>query len=319
MSVVVAARDEAEGIAACIVALRAQDYPNLEVVVVDDHSSDETATTAEGAAEGDARFVLTRNDADPGKKYALMRGIEASSGDILAFTDADCRPGPRWVSGLVALFRDDTVFVAGYSPFHPRIGLFQGVLALETASTAVIASGLIGLGLPTMCAARNMAYRRTAYEESGGLAPIAHIASGDDTLMLQRLSKLGNVAYATSPDAHVPTAPPATFRHWFRQKTRHLSTVGRYAPSQLLAAIVIRSMDLLVLVGVPAFLLGLVGPAILWALLVKVAADFLGLLVGLKPLRERGLLRFLPALEAVYSPLLLLFVLAGFTRRVQWK
>lgn len=300
-------------------ALLAQTYGDFEVVVVDDGSDDGTAEVAEAAGAGATRFSLLSNPGPLGKKHALMTGIEGSSGEILVFTDADCLPGPDWLTGLVSMFTDETVAVAGYSPFQPRRGFLARMMALETASIAVMASGLIGLGFPTMCSARNLAYRRTAYQQSGGLGPIASIPSGDDTLMLQRLARLGQIRYAVDPVTHVATAPPSSVRGWFRQKARHLSTVGRYAPRQLLAAGVLRTIDVTIVLGIPAFILGFIGPAVLWALGVKIAADFAGLFVGLGLLGERRLLKHVPLLELVYSPLLLLSALVGLTRPIQWK
>lgn len=314
-----AARNERDRIGHCVAALLAQAYANFDVVVVDDGSDDGTAEVAEAAGATTTGFTLLRNHGRHGKKSALMMGIEGSTGDILAFTDADCLPGPDWVAGLVSMFADKTVVVAGYSPFRPRRGFLARMTALETASIAVMASGLIGLGLPTMCTARNLAYRRTAYQQSGGLDPIAHIPSGDDTLMLQRLAQFGEVRYGLDPVTHVATAPPPSFRAWFRQKSRHLSTVGRYAPGQLLATAIVRSIDVIIVLGIPAFILGFVGPAVLWALGVKLLADSAGLFVGLRLLGERKLLKHLPLLEVVYSPLLLLSALAGLTTRVPWR
>jgi cellulose synthase/poly-beta-1,6-N-acetylglucosamine synthase-like glycosyltransferase len=317
----VAARNERPSIGPCVEAILAQSHPDLSLIVVDDRSEDETADLAAKAGHGDPRLRVLRipKDSPGGKKRALMKGIEASETEILLFTDADCIPGPGWVAGMLGAFSPDVVFVAGYAPYRPRNSLLATLVAAEAGSNAVTASGLIGLGAPALCTARNMGYRRSAYDEVGGLGPIAHVASGDDTLMLQRIAAVGEVRYVFNSATHVPSQPPESVVAWFAQKRRHLSTLVRYSPSKLMAAVVSRAMDCLIVVGVPLAVLGLTGPWVFGAWGVKAASDFAALWVGLGVLGERRLLRVFPLLELVYSYLLVFFVLAGMTRRIQWK
>lgn len=321
LTVIVAARNERASIESCVRSILDQSHGDLSLIVVDDRSGDGTADLAVQAAKGDTSLSVIRIPANEagGKKRALMRGIEASDTEILLFTDADCAPGPEWAAGMAAAFSPEVAFVAGYAPYHPRDTFVAGLVAIEAAGNAVAAQGMIGLGIPTMCTARNMGYRRSAYDAVGGLDPIAHVASGDDTLMLQRIARVGSVRYLTDPAIHVSSAPPPTIAAWFIQKRRHLSTLVRFKPSILLGAAVSRSMDILIVVGVPLALLGLTGPWVFTAWAAKAAIDFIALWVGFGPIGERRLLRMFPVLELVYSWLLVFFVVAGMTRRIQWK
>ena len=321
VTVIVAARNEQSSIGACVRSILAQSHRTLSLIVVDDRSDDETADLAKLAGEGDPRLRVLRvsSDSPGGKKRAIMKGIEASDTEILFFTDADCTPGPHWVAGMVHAFSPEVVFVAGYAPYRPRNTFLAKLVAAEAGSNAVTAGGLIGLGVPSMCTGRNMAYRRSAYDAVGGLGPISHVVSGDDTLMLQRIGQVGKARYVVGPETHVASAPPESFRAWFAQKRRHLSTLVRFSPSRVLGAVVSRSMDVLIVIGVPLALTGVTGPWVFGAWGVKTAADFGALWVGLGALGERRLLRVFPALELVYSYLLAFFVVAGMTRRIQWK
>lgn len=320
-TVIVAARNEEAHVALCVEALLGQSHTRLSVIVVDDHSTDGTLAALRQLEEQDHRLrVIQLDSASPsGKKHALLAGIQQAETEILLFTDADCTPPVHWARRMCAGFLDDTAVVAGYGPLQPRRTLFERYTALEAAANAVTASGLIGIGRPMMGTARNLAYRRSAYEAVGGLEPIAHIASGDDTLMIQRLARVGKVRYLYGPETHVPSAPPASFGGWVRQKGRHLSTLGRYNPAQVLAAVLGRSMDILVVVGVPLWALGLAGPAVLWGWGVKAVTDFVSLGMGLRLLSETRLMRLFPLLELTYSHALLLFVTTGLIRRVRWK
>jgi cellulose synthase/poly-beta-1,6-N-acetylglucosamine synthase-like glycosyltransferase len=324
VSIVVAARNERGGVADCVRSILGQTCKDFTLVFVDDRSSDGTLELARSAASADPRVRFLRvEEGDPtgGKKRALIRGINATESELLVFTDADCTPGPRWLESLVEAFEETTVLVAGYSPFRPRNRLFDSVLALENAAHAITAAAMIGLNTPMNCTARSLAYTRTAYRAAGGLESVVDIPSGDDTLMLQRIAELnlGTIRYLLQPEAHVSTPPPSGIRPLLRQKRRHLSTLPRYDTRSKIAAVLVRSMDLLVVVGSPLALLGIIGPAPLWAWLAKVGLDTCGLWVGLGKLRERSLFPAFPVLAAVFPAFILAMSLVAAIRPVSWK
>jgi hypothetical protein len=93
LSVVIAARNEQEKIAAALRSVLRQDYPGLEVIVVDDRSTDSTGTLLDELAVGEPRLRVVHLDALPhgwlGKNHALMRGAGLASGEWILFTDAD--------------------------------------------------------------------------------------------------------------------------------------------------------------------------------------------------------------------------------------
>jgi chlorobactene glucosyltransferase len=102
VSVLIPARNEARVIGDTVRALLAQDYPDFEVIVLDDHSDDGTADIARAA--GDARLAVVAGKALPagwlGKNWACQQLAEQATGDLLLFTDADV----RWERGaLLAL------------------------------------------------------------------------------------------------------------------------------------------------------------------------------------------------------------------------
>jgi glycosyltransferase involved in cell wall biosynthesis len=106
LSVILAARDEAACIGPALDSIRAQDYPDLEVVAVDDRSSDGTGAILDGIAAADPRVRSLRVRALPdgwlGKVHALERGVEAATGEWFLFTDADVHFGPGSLSRAMA-------------------------------------------------------------------------------------------------------------------------------------------------------------------------------------------------------------------------
>ena len=114
VSLLVAVKDELEVIERCVRSMVDSDHPDLEVIVVDDASTDGTAQRLAELAE-ELPFTLVALEDNVGKKHALVRGAELATGEVLAFTDSDCVLAPdavrRCVAALVA---------------HPGLGAVSG-------------------------------------------------------------------------------------------------------------------------------------------------------------------------------------------------
>lgn len=249
VSVIVAARNEEQTIENLLRHLLTQDYPNYEVIIVNDRSTDSTARLV-GQYQGEhpkiqKLDILTASPTMPAKKHALSAGIAVSSGDILFFTDADCMPPPQWISSLVSAFDEGVGLVAGYSPYLAKeqsqrgsllSEMLQSFIRYEEFKGGTWAAGSIGLQRAWLCTGRSLAYRRRVFDEVGGFEKIKHSVSGDDDLFLQlvRRTTQWQIRYVTAPESHVPTHPPLTFREFVRQRTRHFSA-GKYFPLSMKA------------------------------------------------------------------------------------
>ena len=125
VSVIVPARNEAKNIARCVRSVLASRYPKLEVIVVDDHSTDGTADIVRATAGGDSRIRIIANpDLPPGwfgKQWACANGERAANGDILVFTDADTEHSPDLLGRAVNAMRAehvDLLTLAGDQEMH---------------------------------------------------------------------------------------------------------------------------------------------------------------------------------------------------------
>jgi glycosyltransferase involved in cell wall biosynthesis len=110
ISLIFAARDEEEKLPAALATLAALDYPQLEIIAVDDRSQDATGRILDDFAAAHSRFRVVHVTEIPsgwlGKTHALQKGFEASSGECLLFTDADVRFKPDVVRRAVMLAQE---------------------------------------------------------------------------------------------------------------------------------------------------------------------------------------------------------------------
>lgn len=237
VAVVVAARNEQKNMPDLIASLSAQEYPKdlVSFWIVDDDSDDATWAIANNAASSDNRFHAIRSNplsaiASP-KKRALDTAIQRCDAEWIVTTDADCTPGPGWLKALAACMDEDVGAVVGYAPLVGVTNPVQAIAAGESWSSAALSSAAIGLGYPFNAFGRNFAYRRQLYFDLGGYGDDGSVASGDDDLLLQRISALSRwkSVFVSDERSHVPSAVPLASK-MLGTKARHLSVGPRYAP-----------------------------------------------------------------------------------------
>ena len=142
VSVVVCAHDEAENLRELVPQLLSQDYPQFEVIVVNDRSNDSTFDYLLQETKRDPRLRMVNVKETPqrvnGKKYGITLGIKAAAHEWILLTDADCRPnGPHWIRTMSRQFDDNTQFVLGFSPYARKSGFLNLFIRFETILTAI--------------------------------------------------------------------------------------------------------------------------------------------------------------------------------------
>jgi chlorobactene glucosyltransferase len=176
VSVVVPARDEEEEIERAVRSHLSQDYPDLQVVVVDDRSRDRTPEILAALARGDPRLLVAEGSDPPdgwlGKPHALWQGAQAADGEILLFADADVRYGPQALREAVTVLEARDLDLVAFFPRLEMHGFWENVL-LPYLSVGVF----LGLGfLAVRPRFRSLALgagvgnlvRRRAYAAVGG-------------------------------------------------------------------------------------------------------------------------------------------------------
>lgn len=227
VSVVIPARNEEHTIAVCVEAVFACRYPDFEVIVVNDRSTDGTEAVLEELQRryGERLRVVHRRQEPQkanlqGKAGALHMGIEHARGEILLLTDADCRVPPTWIATMVAPFVQPEVgFVAGFVVVEGR-RCFDHLQAAEWLLLNVAGSGGIGWGQALGCFGNNVAVRAQAYWDTGGYEQIPFSVTEDLTLQQAIHLRGWHMRYCHAPEAVVETLPVATLVDRIRQLRR---------------------------------------------------------------------------------------------------
>jgi glycosyltransferase involved in cell wall biosynthesis len=233
VSVIICARNEAENLKEFLPAILEQDYPDFEVIVVNDCSEDNSYEVLGGYLEKYPRLRVSNVNKDPqythNKKFAQFIGIKAAKNELLLFTDADCRPETmKWIEAMVSHFNEGTDIVLGYGGYLKKQGLLNKYIRYECVTIAVQYLGMAIRGIPYMGVGRNLAYRRSFFFDKKGFGSHTHIISGDDDLFVNSNSDKKNTCVEYSKAAHTRSLPAKNFNEWFLQKKRHMTTGPHY-------------------------------------------------------------------------------------------
>ncbi|MFH7013055.1 glycosyltransferase [Flavobacterium sp. FlaQc-52] len=234
VSVIVCAKNEEENVKKYIPLLAEQNYPDFEIVLIDDASSDETLEAFEEFEKQYANVRLVKvenNEAFWGnKKYALTLGIKASKKEYLLFTDADCYPASKdWITAMTSQFTMNRTIVLGYGGYDKiERSLLNKVIRFETVLTAMQYLSWAKVGAPYMGVGRNLAYKKEEFFNVNGFIEHIQIRSGDDDLFVNQAANKNNTAIAYTPDSFTYSKPKETYREWFAQKRRHVATANYY-------------------------------------------------------------------------------------------
>lgn len=234
VSIIICAKNEAENLKQFIPSVLNQNYPNFEVILINDASEDDTLEVMEGFLQEDHRVKLVNvenNEAFWGKKkYALTLGIKKASHPYLLFTDADCVPETEfWIEKMVANFNSDKSIVLGYGGYFKNKNSFLNkLIRFETLFTAIQYFSYAHWGFPYMGVGRNLAYSSKEFYNQNGFATHLHVLSGDDDLFVNKAATAGNTAICFDNQAITRSNPKKSFKSWFRQKRRHVSTAKYY-------------------------------------------------------------------------------------------
>ncbi|MCM0371684.1 glycosyltransferase [Bacteroides fragilis] len=237
LSVVICARNESENLRRNLPAILKQDYPDLEVIVINDGSTDESEDLLSELEEeypnlyhsftpDSARYISR-------KKLALTLGIKASKYDWLVFTEADCTPvSDKWLRRIARNFTPSTDIVLGYSGYERGKGWLHKRVSFDSLFTSLRYLGFALAGKPYMGIGRNLAYRKELFFKVKGFSTHLNMQRGEDDLFINQIANENNTRVETSPDSVIRMQPVERYKDWKEEKVSYMATARFYKGSQ---------------------------------------------------------------------------------------
>lgn len=236
LSVIVPVRNEEHNIEGVLSVLLSQQYPKefYEVIIIDDHSTDSTYQKLSTYAE---RVKVIQLPAEiSSKKKAIEYGIRAATGDLIVTTDADCRMGVYWLKCFASFYKaTGAQFIAAPVKMEGKNSVLNVFQSLDFLAMQAITGASVSKQFHAMCNGANIAYTRKAFAEVNGFEGIDQIPSGDDMLLMHKISAAfpGKAVYMKNRDSIVTTSPETTWKKFIHQRIRWASKAVHYKDKKI--------------------------------------------------------------------------------------
>lgn len=242
ITIIIPARNEEQAIGLCLRSLLNQTYAPelLQIIVVNDHSTDETVAVVNSFGESRIQLIQLGDYVDTPinsyKKKAIEIAVGKSTGQLIVTTDADCVAPTAWIETIAAFYHtQQAAFIAA----PVRIGPDRSLLAIFQSLDFLMLQGITGASVHkrfhSMCNGANMVYEKKAFYEVEGFAGIDTLASGDDMLLMHKIYRRypDRVFFLKSPEAIVTTRAAENWRDFFNQRIRWASKAGIYKDKRI--------------------------------------------------------------------------------------
>jgi cellulose synthase/poly-beta-1,6-N-acetylglucosamine synthase-like glycosyltransferase len=327
ITAIIPVRNEGENIEKLLWSFENQtlDKAKFEVIVVNDHSTDDTEALVLAFAQKsklNLKLIHLENADGSPKKRALTQAIAESKGNIIFTTDGDCEFSEGLLLKYVQIFGDSNVkFISGpVTFFREKVGfwalLWERVQTVEFASLLGSAAASLALGSPNMCSGANLAYRKETFYELNGYEGNLNIASGDDEFLMHKFSAAypKSLVYAKDAVCIVQTGACETPKVFYKQRKRWASKWNQYnsiLPTLLAVFIFLSNVGMLVLIYENAYLFV--------AVRVGIEIFFLGSV--LRFLRRKDAIIFIPLVQIIYPFYVMFFGLVSIfaPKAYDWK
>lgn len=237
LSVVICARNESENLRRFLPAVLEQDYPEFEVIVINDGSTDESEAVLSAFEEKyqhlyhsftpeNARYISR-------KKLALTLGVKASKHEWLVFTEANCMPeSNQWLRMMARNFTPHTQIVLGYSGYERGKGWLHKRVSFDALFTALRYLGFALVGMPYMGIGRNLAYRKELFFKQKGYSTHLNLQRGEDDLFINQIANADNTRVETDARAIIRMQPVERYKEWKEEKVSYMATARYYKGTQ---------------------------------------------------------------------------------------
>ena len=230
ISIIITAKNEAGNLRSNLPAILEQDYPNFQVVVVNNGSTDSTDEVLNEMRNKYSSKIYTTyipvdSEAVNDKKLALTIGIKAAKHDILLFTEADTKPlTKKWVYEYAQEFMNGKDVVLGGCQLKIDKGLYKKLILFGNLMFGIKYLSMALIKKPYMGIERNMAYRKSLFFENKGFSSILNIEYGEDNLFINKIATNKNTSVVVSEESMVESDVVEHLSTWRTIKGKYLIT-----------------------------------------------------------------------------------------------
>ena len=332
VSVIIPARNEQQNIRQCLESVLAQDYPKelLEIIVVNDHSTDDTEKIVRSFEQWGVKCINLSDSISKDavvnsyKKQALTAGINASKGQLIVTTDADCTADKNWLRSVADMYEQhDSAMIVAPVSFTDNGSTVEVFQSLDFMSMQGITVATLHYKLGNMSNGANLAFDRDKFDAVNGYQGIDHIASGDDYLLMNKMSKQfpDSIHYLKSEEAIVSTPPQPDWDSFLQQRIRWASKSGKYDDNKLTAILLLVYLFNVSFVAMLVF--SMVAPGywlyLLAMLVVKTAIELFYLYPVAVFYKKQKLLSMFPLLQPLHILYIVTAGFLGFLGVYSWK
>lgn len=331
VSVIVVVRNEIKTIENLIQQLLKQDYPThlYEIIVVDDSSNDGTLSVLKNYQTLQKIKLIQLADyinADEiaHKKKGIETAIKQSTGELILTTDGDCRIENQWIKTMAfAHEKMNAQFITAPVKIIGKTSIVEMFQSLDFTGMMALTSVGIQHRFLSMSNGANMAYTKQAYQAVQGFKHIAHTASGDDVLLLEKIKKQfpNAILFLKSKNAMVETYAESSLQQFVQQRIRWTSKSKFYSELgiKIIAMLVLLTACTVVISGVLSLFIGSKSSHFLIFLIIKSIADFVLLACASPFFNLQKLLFFFPVLEVVHTLYIFTIAFWGNISTYEWK
>ena len=334
ISVLVCAKNEAENLKKNIPGLLQQDYPDFEIILINDASNDGSLNVMNAFSKASPKIKIVDfipnnsgnkygKTAKKSKKNALTKGIESAKYNHLLLLDADCYPkSEQWIKIMASGFSAEKSIVLGYGAYEKISGSWLNrIIRFETLLTALQYFGYAKNKNPYMGVGRNLGYTKQLFEQQSGFMGHLHIAAGDDDLFINRAATSTNTAIVYRKQGHTVSEPKKTWKAWFLQKRRHTGVAHFYKPKhKVQLGLFYGSQFVFLSLYIPFFFLTHFSLIILITVFIRYLIVWTVIAFGAKKLSEKNLIYYFPLVELFLIPLQLgIFISNLISRPKHWN
>lgn len=250
VSIVICAKNELENLQQFLPKILTQKYPHYEVIVVDDHSTDQSYEWLLIQEKRHPNLVSLKFDREKisgGKKEALSFGIKSAKYEHVLLTDADCFPlSNNWITAMISGYSEEKEIVLGVSLYsNKQKSILSNIIEWDSIIIAIQYLSFALRNRAYMSVGRNVSYLKSTFLKNNGFDSHLHINSGDDDLFIKESATNNNIGIAIQPEAQTASYGEISWKNYFKQKSRHLSTGIHYAKSNLVLLGLFQSLTIL--------------------------------------------------------------------------